>query len=124
MNALNVAVTVAMALANQKIVLDKIEAVSRTTSRLIAQTAQQLRDRGVAIHKQASGTQLDIGALRGAFADIKTAMDDISKFRKEALPQMASNILEMDKLTTAAEEAIQRMERGDKAAPAIALEVE
>jgi uncharacterized protein YaaN involved in tellurite resistance len=123
-NALNVAVTVAMALANQKIVLDKIEAVTRTTNRLIAQTAQQLRERGVAIHKQASSTQLDMDILRGAFADIKGAMDDISNFRREALPEMAKNILEMDKLTTTAEEAIQRMEQGTKAAPAVALEVE
>jgi uncharacterized protein YaaN involved in tellurite resistance len=42
-NALNVAVTVALALANQKIVLDKIQAVNVVTDRLIAQTAATLR---------------------------------------------------------------------------------
>ena len=31
-NALQVAVTVALALANQKIVLDKVEAINKTTS--------------------------------------------------------------------------------------------
>ncbi len=123
-NALNVAVTVALALANQKIVLDKIESVNLVTNRLIAQTAQQLRTQGAAIHKQASSTQLDMDTLKKAFVDINAALDDISNFRKEALPQMASNILEMDNLTKATEEAIQRMEQGTKVEPTISLDIE
>lgn len=123
-NALNVAVTVALALANQKIVLDKIDAVNKTTNRLIAQTASQLRTQGAEIHKQASSTQLDMETLKRAFADINAALDDISTFRKKALPQMANNILEMDTLTKATEEAIARMEKGTRAEPAVLLEVE
>jgi len=122
-NALNVAVTVALALANQKIVLDKIDAVNRVTNRLIAQTAAQLRTQGAAIHKQASSTQLDMDTLKKAFVDINGALDDISHFRKQALPQMAGNILEMDKLTKATEESIRRMEQGTKVAPTITLDV-
>jgi uncharacterized protein YaaN involved in tellurite resistance len=122
-NALNVAVTVALALANQKIVLDKIDAVNLVTNRLIAQTAAQLRTQGAAIHKQASSTQLDMDTLKKAFVDINGALDDISHFRKQALPQMAANILEMDKLTKATEESIGRMEQGAKVAPTITLDV-
>jgi uncharacterized protein YaaN involved in tellurite resistance len=122
-NALNVAVTVALALANQKIVLDKIDAVNRTTNRLIAQTASQLRNQGTAIHKRASSTQLDMETLKGAFVDINAALDDISDFRKKALPQMAASILELEKLTSTTEESIRRMEEGTKAAPVITLDV-
>ena len=122
-NALNVAVTVALALANQKIVLDKIDAVNKTTNRLIAQTASQLRTQGAQIHKQASSTQLDMETLKKAFVDINAALDDISTFRKEALPQMAGSILEMDSLTKATEAAIQRMEEGTKVAPVVSLDV-
>ncbi|MCP4688548.1 MAG: toxic anion resistance protein, partial [Desulfobacterales bacterium] len=122
--ALNIAVTVALALANQKIVLDKIDAVNKTTNRLIAQTASQLRTQGVAIHKQAAASALDMETLRRAFVDINGALDDISTFRKEALPLMAHNIVEMDKLTTTTEEAIQRMEQGTNLAPTIMLDVE
>jgi uncharacterized protein YaaN involved in tellurite resistance len=122
-NALNVAVTVALALANQKIVLDKIEAVNTTTNRLIAQTASQLRTQGAEIHKQAGSTQLDMETLKKAFVDINAALDDISAFRKKALPQMASSILEMDALTKATETAIQRMEQGTKVEPAVSLDV-
>jgi uncharacterized protein YaaN involved in tellurite resistance len=123
-NALNVAVTVALALANQKIVLDKIDAVNKTTNRLIAQTASQLRTQGTEIHKQASSTQLDMETLRKAFVDINAALDDISNFRQQALPQMAEAILEMDNLTKATDEAIQRMEQGTKMEPVVSLDVE
>jgi len=123
-NALSVAVTVALALANQKIVLDKIDAVNKVTNQLIAQNAAQLRTRGVAIHKQATGTQLDMETLKQAFADINAALDDISDFRKKALPQMADSILEMDKLTETTEAGIQRMEQGNMAASAINLDID
>ena len=123
-NALNVAVTVALALANQKIVLDKIEAVNKVTDHLIAQTAAQLRTQGVAVHKQASNAQLNIESLKKAFADINGALDDVSRFRQEALPRMASNILEMDNLTRTAEESIRRMEQGNKVEPVIFLDVD
>ncbi len=122
-NALNVAVTVALALANQKIVLDKIAAVNKVTSNLIAQTAATLKTQGVEVHKQAASTQLDMETLKQAFTDINAALDDISSFRKEALPQMANNILEMDKLTKQTETSIQRLEQGSKLAPAITLDV-
>ncbi len=123
-NALNVAVTVALALANQKIVLDKIQAVNQVTNQLIADTAAKLKNQAVEVHKQASGSQLDMETLKQSFADINSALDEISVFRQQALPQMIDNILEMDMLTKNTEEAIQRMEKGNQAAPAMMLDVE
>jgi uncharacterized protein YaaN involved in tellurite resistance len=111
-SALQVAVTVALALAHQKIVLDKIEAINTTTSAMIAGTAERLKTQGTAIHQQASSTMLDMEALKGAFADIDTALDEISRYRREALPTMAGTILELDQLTAESEQAIENMERG------------
>lgn len=122
-SALTIGVTVALALANQKIVLDKVGAVNQTTSRLIEQTASQLRTQGVAIQKQAAESQLNIESLAKAFADIRIALDDIAKFRRQALPTMAQNILKMESLTDTAEEQIRRMEQGNKAEPSISLDV-
>ena len=122
-NALNVAVTVALALANQKIVLDKIEAVNKVTNELIANTAKQLKTQGVEIQKQASRAQLSMETLKQAFNDINSAFDDISKFRKEALPMMANTIVEMDSLTKKAEASISKMEQGNRAAPEVTLDV-
>ena len=123
-HALQVAVTVALALENQKIVLDKVTAVSQTTDNLIANTASRLKTQGAEIHKQAASTQLNLDALKQAFADINSAMDDISAFRNKALPQMANSILEMGQLNSKAEEAIKRMEHAKLATPKLSIDVE
>ncbi len=122
-NALQVAVTVALALENQKIVLDKVNALSKTTDTLIANTAARLRTQGAEIHKQASSSSLSIESLKQAFVDINAAMDDIATYRTNALPQMAKSILEMDGLAAKAEESILKMEKAKLAAPSIQIEV-
>ncbi len=122
-SALETAASVAMALANQKIVLDKLNSVNKTTSDLIAGTAARLKTQGVEIHKQASSSQLNLESLKASFQDIKTAMDDVATFRTKALPQMASTILELDKISTDANKAIQKMEEGNKAKPQIKLDI-
>lgn len=121
--ALEVAVTVAMALADQRIVLDKVNALTNTTNTLIAGTAKRLKTQGAEIHKKAASSQLDMAALKAAFADIQAAMDDLSRFRVNALPKMANTIVEMDKLTASAEESIIKMEQGNHAKPTITLDV-
>jgi len=103
----------------EKIVLDKVNAISTTTDNLIASTAQRLKTQGAEIHKQAASTQLNIDTLKAAFADINAAMADIATFRQQALPQMATSILEMDRLTTTADESIRKMEEGNRSQPVI-----
>ena len=58
---------------------------------------------------------LDMDSLRSAFEDINIALDEISRYRREALPTMAGTILELDKLTAESEEAIERLEGGGAA---------
>jgi uncharacterized protein YaaN involved in tellurite resistance len=121
-SALQVAVTVALALANQKIVLDKINALSQTTSDLIAGTAATLKTQGTAIHTQASQSMLQMDSLKSAFADITSAMDEISRFRREALPKMAESILEFDQLTAQGEATIERMEQAKQVRPTLQID--
>ena len=115
-SALQVAVTLALALANQKIVLSKVQAVNETTDKLIAETAKNLRTQGAEIHKMAAGTQLNIETLKIAFADIRAALEDVAKFRQEALPHMAQAIVELDKLSAEAGKSIANMENAKKVA--------
>ncbi len=123
-NALQVAVTVALALTHQRIVLKKIEAVNKTTSDLIAGTAATLRQQGAAIHKQASSSMLDIEALKSAFRDINIAMEDIARYRKEALPRMAETILEFEELSLKGEKSIQKLEKGNRINPTVTLNID
>lgn len=113
-SALQVAVTLALALANQKIVLGKVQAVNETTDKLIAGTAKNLRTQGAEIHKMAAGTSINIETLKGAFVDIRAALDDVATFRQQALPQMAQAILELDKLSAEAGRSIETMENAKK----------
>lgn len=122
MSALETGVTVALGLANQRIVLDKVQAASKTADDLIAGTAKRLRTQGVEIQKQAATTQLDVGVLKTAFTDLEAALEDLSTFRQQALPQLASTIGELDQITQAAEKTIQKMESARKAEKTPALQ--
>jgi uncharacterized protein YaaN involved in tellurite resistance len=122
-NALSVAVTVSLALANQKIVLDKIDEVNKVTNNLIAYTARELKTVGTEIHKRASSGALDMDTLKNAFTDVRDAMDQISTYRRDALPVMAQAIVEMDRLTTEAEKAVQKMEKGNQSGDLLSLDI-
>jgi uncharacterized protein YaaN involved in tellurite resistance len=123
-SALQVAVTAALALANQKIVLDKVNALNQTTSDLISGTAERLRNQGAEIQKQAAGSMLSLESLKSAFANINAAMDEIARYRQEALPRMAQTILEFDKLSAQGEAAIQRYEAGERARPKLTIDAQ
>jgi len=118
-SALQVAVTLALALANQRVTLEKVLAVNETTDKLIGQTAQTLRTQGAEIHKMASGTSLNIDTLKQAFADIRAALDDVARFRQEALPKMAAAIVELDQLSADAGRKIEDMDNARKIAGVI-----
>ncbi len=115
-NALKIAVVVAKALADQEIVLKKIQVLNETTNNLIAGTAERLKTQGVEIQKQASEAMLSSEVLKKAFADCLEAMDSISKYRQEALPRMAGTIEEFKELTEKGEEAIKKIEKGNNRA--------
>ena len=123
-DALNIAVAAAMSLANQKLVLDAVDALNSTTNGLISGTAKRLRTQGAAIQKRASSTMLDEQVLRQSFADVYAALDDVSTFRRNALPQMAKTIVDLDTEAQAAEKAIVKMERGDKESVAHDLQLD
>ncbi|MCD8535299.1 MAG: toxic anion resistance protein [Verrucomicrobia bacterium] len=118
-SALSVAVTVALALNNQKLVLDKITSLNNTTSSLISGTSARLKTQGVQIHKQASSTMLNMNDLKRAFADINAAIDEVSRYRLDALPKMAGQIQELASLTAEGERKISRLEQGSRMAPKV-----
>ncbi|KMK93889.1 toxic anion resistance protein [Rossellomorea marisflavi] len=113
-SALRIGVTVASALYNQKIVLKKIEALNATTNTIIAGTSKMLKDQGTAIQKQAMEANISVDTLKTAFNDVIEAMDSISTYKREALPQMRETINQFKELAATGEEQIQRLEKGSK----------
>ncbi|WP_043529423.1 toxic anion resistance protein [Litchfieldella xinjiangensis] len=113
-SALTVAVTVAMALANQRLVLDRVESINSSTSEMIAGTAKALRSQGVEIQTRASSATLDMQALEEAFGEVMGAIDDLSRYRQDALPKLDEQIDRLESLSRQGGEAISRLERGNR----------
>jgi uncharacterized protein YaaN involved in tellurite resistance len=112
-SAMRIAVIVASALYNQKIVLEKIEKLNATTNELISGTSRMLKEQGAEIHKQSMETNISVDTLKTAFADVISAMDAISTYKQEALPRMKETISQFKELAAQGEEQILRLERGN-----------
>ena len=109
-SALRIAVTVASALYNQKIVLEKVNAVNEATNKLIGATSKMLKEQGAAIQQQAMETNISIDTLRAAFSDTFDALDSVTEYKAKALPQMQTTISEFRKLADEGEKRILKME--------------
>ena len=112
-SALRIAVTVASALYNQKIVLEKVNAVNEATNKLIGATSKMLKEQGTQIQQQAMESNISVDTLRAAFADTFEALDSVSAYKTKALPQMKTTIAEFRALADEGEKRIQKMEARD-----------
>jgi uncharacterized protein YaaN involved in tellurite resistance len=113
-SALKIAVTVASALYNQRIVLKKIELLNQTTDNLISGTSKMLKDQGAAIHKQSLEANISVDTMKQAFTDVLSALDSISTYKQEALPRMRETISQFRELANEGESRILRLEKGQK----------
>lgn len=114
--ALRTAVTVAQALANQKLVLDQITALNTTTSDLILATSEMLRTQAADIQTQAASTTVSMDALRKAFDNIYTTMDMIDTFKAQAVENMAITVNNLTVELDHARTYLDRSQRGDEQA--------
>lgn len=111
-SALRIAVIVASALYNQKIVLKKIQALNETTNELISGTSKMLRDQGADIQRQAMESSVSVETLKTSFDDVLAALDAINAYKQEALPQMKQTIAQFKELAAKGEVQIQKLEKG------------
>ena len=109
-SSLRVAVTVAGALYNQKIVLDKVKALNATTESMIASTSRMLKEQGTEIQRQATEATVSPETLKQAFADALGALDDISTYKQEALPRIDQTIQEFKQIAEKGEVRLKQME--------------
>jgi len=90
--ALRTAVTVAQALANQKLVLDQITALNTTTANIIDSTGKLLKSQTARIHEQAAASTIPLETLQRAFQNIYDTMDAIDTFKLKALDSMKTTV--------------------------------
>jgi uncharacterized protein YaaN involved in tellurite resistance len=94
--ALRTAVTVAQAMANQKLVLEQITALNTTTASIIDGTGQMLKDNTARIHEQAANSTIPLETLSRAFQNIYDTMDSIDTFKVKALDSMKQTITSLE----------------------------
>jgi uncharacterized protein YaaN involved in tellurite resistance len=90
--ALRTAVTVAQAMTNQKLVLQQITALNTTTAGMIDSTGEMLRTQTGAIHEQAASSTIPLETLQRAFQNIYETMDQIDRFKLQALDSMKQTV--------------------------------
>jgi uncharacterized protein YaaN involved in tellurite resistance len=90
--ALRTAVTVAQAMTNQKLVLEQIGALNTTTASMIDTTGEMLRTQTGAIHEQAASSTIPLETLQRAFQNIYETMDQIDRFKLQALGNMKQTV--------------------------------
>ncbi|OIH93600.1 toxic anion resistance protein [Curtobacterium sp. MCBA15_001] len=111
--ALRTAVVVAQALANQRMVLDQIDAVNSTTNAMILQTSEMLRDQTARIHQQATSSGVSVETLQRAFDNVFQTMDAIDSFRSDAAKNMASTVTALESGIERAKPYLERSVQSD-----------
>jgi uncharacterized protein YaaN involved in tellurite resistance len=111
-SALRTAVIAALALGNQRLVLDQITALNTTTGNVIESTSQMLRQQTAEIQAQAAGATVNIDKLQAAFNNIYATIDAIDTFKLAALDNMKTTI---DRLSSEIERAQDYVERARRA---------
>ena len=106
--ALRTAIIVANALANQKLVLDQINALNATTSDMIANTSAMLRTQGAAVQEQAANATIDMGALQQAFDNVFATMDAIDSYKAAAVANMAQTVGALEQQVARAKPYLER----------------
>ncbi|WP_369054720.1 toxic anion resistance protein [Kineococcus terrestris] len=118
-SALRTAVVVAQALANQKLVLDQINALNTTTNQMILSTSEMLRQQTGQIHEQAASATVSVETLQKAFDNVFATMDAIDTFKQQAVVSMATTVDALEGQVHRSRSYLERARNGEQAGPAL-----
>ena len=114
-SALRTAIIVAQALANQKLVLNQINALNTTTSNLIESTSEMLKEQSGQVYQQAADSTIQLEKLQTAFNNIYTSIDAIDTYKVQALGNMQKTV---DALSAEIDKAQGYLQRAHAGPPA------
>ena len=111
--ALKTGVMAATALYDQKIVMDKINILNQTTENIIESTSRMLKEQGSEIQKHSAETMISPEVLKAAFAEAIQAIDDVSNYKVQALPQMKETINMFSDMADEGQRVVDKLEMGN-----------
>jgi uncharacterized protein YaaN involved in tellurite resistance len=91
-SALRTAVISALAMSNQRIVLDQVTALNTTTGNIIESSSQMLRQQTTEIATQAASATVSIEKLEAAFNNVYATIETIDTFKLAALDSMQKTV--------------------------------
>ena len=109
-SALRTGVMVASALYDQKIVMDKINILNQTTENIIETTSHMLKEQGSEIQKHSAETMISPDVLKSAFAEALQAINDVSNYKVQALPQMKETINLFSEMANEGQKVVDKIE--------------
>ena len=112
--ALEIGVSMLVALQNQKNVLDAVEKTKEATNELIVGNAKRMNNQGTEIYAQAGKATVSIEALQEAFLNIDEAMTKINTLKSEAFKQAKEEVAQMQSISKKLEDKINEVERIDE----------
>jgi uncharacterized protein YaaN involved in tellurite resistance len=107
-SALRTAVIAALALGNQRLVLDQISALNTTTGNIIESTSHMLRTQTAEIQQQAASSTVSVEKLQAAFNNIYATIDTIDTFKRTALDNMQATIETLSREVSRAQVYVER----------------
>ena len=110
-SALRVAATVAGALYNQRIVLDKVNTLNEATNSMISSTSRMLKEQGTEIQRNATEANISVDTLKESFANTIDALNDISEYKQVALPRIKQTILDFQAIAEEGQKHLDRLEK-------------
>jgi uncharacterized protein YaaN involved in tellurite resistance len=114
-SALRTAVITAMALGNQKAVLEQVNALNSTTGNIIESTSQLLREQTLEIAAQATNSTVSIEKLQASFNNIYATIDTIDTYKLAALDSMRKTIDSLSHEVARAQEYVERSRKAELA---------
>ena len=109
-SALRTGVMVASALYDQKIVMEKINILNQTTENIISTTSHMLKEQGSEIQKHSAETMISPEVLKEAFAEAIQAINDVSNYKVQALPQMKETINMFSDMAEEGQKVVEKIE--------------
>ncbi|GAA4629544.1 toxic anion resistance protein [Actinoallomurus vinaceus] len=91
-SALRIAVTIAAALSNQKLVIEQVNALRATTEDIIRTNAEMLAGQSGEIQRIAADPAVGVQTLRTSFEQIYRTIDAIDSFKVQAVTNMQATV--------------------------------
>ncbi|KJG01977.1 toxic anion resistance protein [Photobacterium angustum] len=115
MVALGIAASLAIALARQKKILTAVQSSKELTEKMIVDVAGKLESQGVEVLSLASEPYIQVEVMKVAFTKSLNALDNVSKYRSEALDKMKTGCADLKSITSEMDKNIARIEHGHDA---------